>query len=299
MTKYDIFCKVVETGSFTRTGEQLGYSQSAVSQTVHGLEQELGTTLFSRGKNGVELTADGSQYLPYIRAICGAEGALAKKRREMLGLENSTIRIGTFTSVSRTLLPRLMQKFKSVYPGVRFLLQQGEYTTICQWIQEGSVDFGFVNPAAVQGLEVHPLYRDRMAAVLPPQHPLAARDGVSLRDLAAEPFILLDEGAYSVPMEAFRQMGLRPRIEYTVFDDYSILSMVSQGLGVAALYPIVLPGYGRDVVTLPIEEALERTVAIAWQNWETLPLAARSFTDFIRREAPRLLDGIPGVQPGI
>jgi DNA-binding transcriptional LysR family regulator len=61
----------------------------------------------------------------------------------------------------------------------------------------------------------------------------------------------------------------------------------------------VLPGYGRDVVTLPIEEALERTVAIAWQNWETLPLAARSFTDFIRREAPRLLDGIPGVQPGI
>ena len=299
MTKYDIFCKVVETGSFTRAAEQMGYSQSAVSQTVQALEQELGVALFSRRKTGVALTADGKQYLPYIRAVCGAEGALLKKRREMLGLENSTIRIGTFTSVSRNLLPQLMQRFKDRYPGVRFILQQGEYTAISQWIQEGSVDFGFVNPKAVQGLDARPLYRDRMVAVLPPAHPLAARKSVSLRELAAEPFILLDEGAYSVPLEAFQRLGLRPRIEYTVFDDYSILAMVKQGLGVAALYRMVLPGYGQDVVTLPIEENLERTVAIAWRNWETLPFAARSFTEFIRSESADLLGTIPGVRPDV
>lgn len=50
LSRYDIFCKVVETGSFTRTAEALGYSQSAVSQMVKALEQELGTTLVSRGK---------------------------------------------------------------------------------------------------------------------------------------------------------------------------------------------------------------------------------------------------------
>ena len=161
------------------------------------------------------------------------------------------------------------------------------------------MDFGFVNPKAVQGLDVRPLYRDQMVAVLPPKHPLAAQKSVSLRELAAEPFILLDEGAYSVPLEAFQSLGLRPRIEYKVFDDYSILAMVKQGLGVAVLYRMVLPGYGQDVVILPIEENLERTVAIAWRNWETLPFAARSFTEFIRSEAADLLETIPDIQPGI
>lgn len=296
MTRYDVFCKVVETGSFTLTAEKLGYSQSAVSQMIRALEQELGTTLFSRGKTGVTLTANGRQYLPYVRAICGAESALAKKRQEMLGLENSDIRIGTFTSVSRNLLPRLMQRFKARYPGVHFTLQQGDYTGIAQWIQEGSVDFGFVNPKAVEGLDIRPLYRDRMVAVLPPGHPLADHKQVSLWELAREPFILLDEGDYSVPLTAFAALHLHPAIEYKVVDDYSILAMVRQGLGVSALYRMVLPEYQQDVVTLPIAEELERTVAVAWRDWETLPLAARSFMNFIRDESPELLKTIPGVR---
>lgn len=295
MTKYDIFCAVVDTGSFTRAAQRLDYSQSAVSQVIRSLEAELGTTLFSRGKNGVALTPDGEQYLPYVRAVCAAEQALRQKRREMLGLENSDIRIGTFTSVSRNLLPQLMQRFKARYPGVHFVLQQGEYTGIARWIQEGSVDFGFVNPQAVTGVQLRPLYRDRMVAVLPPEHPLAKRGQVSLPELAAEPFILLDEGDYSVPLAAFAALGLRPRIEYRVVDDYSILAMVQQGLGVSALYRMVVPEDQRGVVTLPIREPLERTVAAAWRDWETLPLAARSFISFITAEAPALLPTIPGV----
>ena len=119
LSRYDIFCKVVELGSFTRAAE-----------------------------------------------------ALVQKRREMQGLENRMIRIGTFTSVSRNLLPQLMQQFKALYPGVHFVLQQGEYTSIAQWVREGQVDFGFVNAQAVSGLTMRTLYRDEMVAVLPPGHPL-------------------------------------------------------------------------------------------------------------------------------
>ena len=295
MTKYDVFCTVVETGSFTQAAEQLGYSQSAVSQVIRALEEELGTTLFSRGKTGVTLTADGEEYFPYIRSICGAESALAKKRREMMGLESSDIRIGTFTSVSRNLLPKLMKRFKARYPGVHFILQQGEYTGIAQWIQEGSVDFGFVNPKAVKGLDVRPLYRDRMVAVLPANHPLAEQKHISLWDLAQEPFILLDEGEYSVPLTAFSGVGLEPQIEYTALDDYSILAMVSQGLGVSALYQTVVSGYQEGVVTRPVVENLDRVVAVAWSNWETLPTAARAFVSFIRAELPELIRTVPGV----
>ena len=289
LSRYDIFCQVVESGSFTRAAEAVGYSQSAVSQSVRSVEEELATILLNRSKNGLTLTADGETFLPYIRGICSAEKALSQKQRELQGLENSEIRIGTFTSVSRNLLPPLMQSFKRQYPGVRFVLQQGEYTSIRQWVLEGSIDFGFANAQTVTGLTIRPLCRDKMMAVLPPGHPLARMSAVTLQQLAAEPFILLDEGDRSVPLDAFVRRGLNPRIEYTVYDDYTILAMVRQGLGISILYRLVLSGFEQNLVLRPVQEPLERTLALVWRNWETLPLAARRFAEFIRRESPAIL----------
>ncbi len=294
MTRYDIFCRVIETGSITRAAEALGYSQSAVSQTVQALEAELGTALLRRTKGGVSLTADGESFLPYIRGVCGAGQALEEKRREMQGLENSVIRIGTFTSVSRNVLPPLMQQFKALYPGVHFILQQGEYTGIARWVQEGSVDLGFVNAQGVSGLALAPLYRDEMLAVLPPAHPLAEKSRVTLKELAAAPFILLDEGKMSVVKNAFAGAGLAAQVEYEVYDDYTILAMVRQGLGVSILYRLVVAGFGEGVALRPVAEPLERTVALAWKSRETLPLAARRFADFIEARAPQIAAGLRG-----
>ena len=282
ISRYGIFCKIIENGSFTKTAELLGYSQSAVSQTVKALEQETGTTLIDRRKDGTLLTADGAAFLPYFQQIYQAEEALSRKEREMRGLENSVIRIGTFTSVSRNLLPELMMEFKKKYPGTRFVLQQGEYTNIAGWVRDGSIDFGFVNAEAVPGMEVSVLYRDEMVAVLPQGHPLAEKEKVSLAELGREPFILLDEGNYSVPERAFAQKGIRPRIEYKVYDDYSILAMIREGLGVSILYRLVLEGFEEGVELRPVKERLERPVALLWRSWETMPFAARRFASFVK-----------------
>ena len=281
VSRYGIFCKVIENGSFTRTAEELGYSQSAVSQAVRALEQETGTLLIDRKKDGIGLTADGKQYFPYFQQIHQAEQNLERKEQEMKGLKNSSIRIGTFTSVSRTFLPRLMREFKKTYPEVRFVLQQGEYTSIAEWVEEGVIDFGFANADAVPGLCNRVLYRDEMVALLPPCHPLADQEQVSLADLASEPFILLDEGDFSVPEIAFARLGLLPQIEYKVYDDYSILAMVGQGLGVSILYRRVLEGFGADLVIRPIREQLERPVALVWKDWNIMPFAARKFASFV------------------
>lgn len=85
ISRYGIFCKIIETGSFTKTAELLGYSQSAVSQTIKALEQETGTTLINRRKDGTLLTVDGAAYLPYFQQIYQAEEALERKEREMRG----------------------------------------------------------------------------------------------------------------------------------------------------------------------------------------------------------------------
>lgn len=282
MNRYEVFIKVVECGSFTKAAEVLDYTQSAVSQMVHTLEEELSTTLLLRSKNGVILTADGEAYYPYICSINNAHRELEEKYREMQGLGGGKIRIGSFTSVSRNWLPGLMKVFKEKYPDVRFELFQGEYTNIGQWIKEGRVDFGFVVPNAVSGLQVLPLYTDEMVAVLPKNHPLSSKKTVALADLADCPNILLDEGELSVPLNAYEKNHLEPNIQYRVYDDYSIITMVEQELGVSILYKAVVQNLERSCAVRPIEPIVERTVAIACKNRKTLPVASRYFMDFIQ-----------------
>lgn len=281
ISRYGIFCKVIETGNFTRAAEMLGYSQSAVSQTIKSLESELGFTLIDRRKDGIRLTSDGEQFYTYIHSIYSAELSLEQKRREMRGLENTVISIGTFNAVSRNILPMLMNSFKSMYPSVSFVLRQGSYTNIEQWILEGSVDFGFVNADTVTEVETRFLYEDRMVAVLPPEHELAKKDEVSMRDLASEPFILLNEGTFSVPMRVFSEHDLVPTIAYDVYDDYTIMAMVKQGFGLSLLYEKLLQGFDHGLEVRPVTEDPKRTIALAWRSLDTLPYASRRFTEYI------------------
>ena len=213
-----------------------------------------------------------------------AEQALERRRQETMGLKNSVIRIGTFTSVSRNLLPPKMKSFKARYPDVRFVLRQGEYTSIPQWIRQGEIDFGFVNQDAVDSMDTRLLYEDHMLAVLPQGHPLEQKTVIPLKELSSKPLILLDEGDHSVLLDAFRQAGQTPNIAYEVYDDYSILSMVRQGLGISVLYEKVVSGFESGLSLRPILEAPRRRVALAWSSWETMPYAARRFAEFLMEE---------------
>ena len=159
MNRYDVFIRIVETGSFTQAAAESGYTQSAVSQMIRTLEHELNTTLFLRSKTGAELTPDGREYLPYIQSVSNARRELDVKCQEMQGLERGLIRVGTFTSVSRTWLPRFIKEFKKMYPSVQFILRQGDYTSICQWVAEGSVDLALPIRTSHPGLPSSPCVR--------------------------------------------------------------------------------------------------------------------------------------------
>lgn len=283
MNRYTAFIRIVETGSFSKVAEELGYTQSAVSQMVKSLEEELSTTLLVRSRGGLALTPDGEEFLPYIREIQNAHRELAEKQKEMRGLRGGAVRIGTFASVSCNWLPELIMEFKALYPSVDFHLQQpGEYTGITRLVREGIVDFGFVNPDAVPGdLVTIPLTGDEMLAVLPCGHPLAAREALSLSELAAEPFILLDEGKYNEPLLYFEQAGLRPNIQYRVFDDYTIMAMIEKGMGVSILPELILRRRGYDLAVRSIDPPILRAIGITYRNKQLLPIASRYFIDFL------------------
>lgn len=292
ISKYGIFCKTSESGSFTKTAEELGYSQSAISQSVKALEQELDCVLFHRQKGGLTLTRDGEQYLPYIQAIYAAEQALERKNREMSGLENGIIHIAETTTVSRRFLPQLIKEFKELHPSVRFVLHHGFYTEIEQRVLDGTADLGFTDARQEALLSYHFLFDDEMMAVMPQDHPLAAQDTVSLSDLTNYPFILLYDERERFPTLTieFQNHGLTPRIEYKMGDDDSILTMVQQGLGISALYQLFLYSVHADFAIRPIKERPKRTLSLVWSNWDTMPLAAKHFAKFVQHRTPSLLE---------
>lgn len=287
-----ILLEALACRSFTKAARKLHYSQSAVSQAVKALEDELGTRLVVRGRQGIVLTADGYAYLPYLRSIAQAEEALRQKKQEMEGLTGGLVRIGAFTSVTRNLLIPLIARFHAAYPEVGFELQQGQYDQIRTWVAEGTVDFGFVNKRMGEGLSLQEVYKDRMVAVLPADDPLASRATVSLADLKDRPFIELDEGSQSLALEAFSRAGITPRRGYKVYDDYTILDMVRAGLGYSIQYSLALAGYASGVAVRPLEEAIVRTIALAWKDWQTMPMASRRFGTFMLAEAPDLVDAL-------
>ena len=281
MNRYRAFLKVVEVGSYTRAAEILGYTQPALSQMIASLEKEIGITLLYRSRYGVRMTPEGEHLFPDIQKTVQQYDDLRRKEDEIKGLDSGIVRIGTVSSVSCHWLPGMIQKFWETYPNVQLVLHQGDYTSICDWVQTGTADFGFANPAAAKGLEVQALWSDPFVAVLPKTHPLAQKDSVSLKDLAAEPYLMLEEGCYSEPMEAFRREGITPNVRLTMHDDYSILSMVEQGLGYSILAELVLQKTAYDVAVLSVEEPVLRNMALVMKDKRGLSAAARTFLRFI------------------
>jgi len=290
LERYFALLKILEIGSFTKAAEAMGYSQSAVSQMVQSLESELSLKLLYRSRNGIKLTPEGEALLPYIQRTVNHYNAMLEKTRELKGLNGGLIRIGTLSSVSSQWLPGLIKDFQTLYPKVQFLVHQGDYTTIPAWVRAGEIDFGFVNPDAesVRGLHTIFVTSGGHKAVLHPDHPLAAQPWVTLEQLAKETFLLLEEGCLSEPLEAFRTLGLEPRVELRMHDNFSICSMVEANVGVSILPELALRKMNFRIVQLPTVPPVIRRVSLVMKAPDILPIASRYFIEFFLKRADTL-----------
>ena len=281
MNRYIALQKIIELGSFTKAAESLGYTQSSISQMIASLESELSMKLLTRSRYGVKLTIEGADLYPFIERSIYQYRSMLEKANEIKGLETGIIRVGTISSVTCHWMPQLINGFKKEYPNVQFLFHQGDYTLIPEWIVSGQIDFGFINPNAGTNLNTKTIKDGEMLAVLPKSHPLAKKKSISLADLSNEPYILLEEGHYSEPMAAFKTAGIIPNIQYTIHDDYAIMMMVEEGLGVSILAELILRRTNYDIVCIPLNPPITRTLAVGYKDWDSLPIASKHFIEYL------------------
>ena len=279
-SRFEVFLKIVETKSLTRTAAYFGCTQSAVSQLVRALETDLGVTLLARSKSGVRLTAEGEYLLPSMRQIVAGERSVMEKSLELQHMNVGLIRIGIFTSLSCQWLPPYLKKFREMYPNISFELSQGDTVQICDWLRNGIVDIGFMTKPDSDEFTFQELLEDRMHVVLPPEHRLAGKK-VALKDLKDETFVLMESGYSQIVEKMFRSAGVRPRQQYTVKDDYTVMSMVESGLGVSLLPELILQRTPYDLYTYPAEPAFYRRLGVSWLKKEDSSIAVTKFVQYL------------------
>ena len=283
ISKYQVFLKVVSCGSFTKAAEALNFTQSGISHAITSLESELGITLLSRNRGGVVLTADGRAVLPKIEKLCAAHHALMQTVEGLKDMDSGLVKIATFSSVSAQWLPRILKSFGKLYPNIEFEVVTGDfYDQIENWIVTGAVDCGFLRLPSVKRLQTYALHRDELQVIVPCDHPYAGSDPFPRELLASEPFIQLEEGDDYEIMAAFDEMGIRPNGQYVAREDRTILSMVSEGLGISLLPELMVRHSPYPLVVCQPPKAFYRRIAIGVKDEKALSNSTQRFVDHVR-----------------
>ena len=283
-TKYQIFLKTVECGSFTKAAADLNFSQSGISHAINSLEEELGVTLLSRNRGGVTLTGDGRALLPQIQQLCTEYHRLAQQAADLRGMDAGLVKVATFSSVSAQWLPSILKSFGELYPNIEFEVVTGDfYGQSEEWILQGKVDCGFLRLPSAKRLQTYPLHRDELVVVTPCGHPLAGNNTFPLQALASEPFIRLEEGDDYEITAALDRMDVRPNVRYTAREDRTMLAMVSKGLGISLLPELMVRHSPYPVAVCHAPERFYRNIGIGVKDKGALSASTRRFVDYVRR----------------
>ncbi|MBD8027518.1 LysR family transcriptional regulator [Ureibacillus sp. Re31] len=279
--KYMAFVKAVEYGSFTRAAEALNYTQSGISRMINDLESEWGILLFERGRGGITLTSDGLKLFPQLQRVCYEHETLMIQIEDLHDIQSGIIRIGTFSSVATHWLPNIIKFFKKDYPNIDFELLLGDYTEIESWIIEGRVDFGFLRLPTKAKMETIFVEQDRLLVVIPQDHPCVNCDKFPINELLNSPFMLLEKGAKAEISEIFEQHQISPQISFATWDDYAIMSMVENGLGISILPELILQRIPYQIIAKELEVPAFRNIGIAMREQKSLSLAAKEFLEYL------------------
>lgn len=221
---------------------ELHFAPSTVSEQISALERTLGVQLFTRNRQGLTLTESGTRLFQHSQNLVlwvdEIERTVSGKHPVEL------FRIGSLEALSASLLPPVLRKFQERHPGTRIEVRNGNRGQLYDLVQSGRLDASitFGRPPERFGLRTEVIAHDTLVVIVPASHPLASTDGVPLRTLQGERFIVTEKGC------GFREMyedhlGYLPDTAppgMVVQNVGTLGNCVSEGLGCALLPEIAV-----------------------------------------------------------
>ncbi|SEU27886.1 LysR family transcriptional regulator [Paenibacillus sp. NFR01] len=269
LNQLDYFVTAAETLNFTKTARKFFISQTAITQQIKALEENIGVTLFDRSNRTLALTPAGQVFYKECKEILiRTADALDKVRKAEGGIIGS-LKIGFISGYEKTNLTERIKNFHIGYPNVSLTFVRKDSRELRDLLQKGELDLIFDTAredALNAGYGILPISRYPVRAVLYPSHPLAGHTSVRLAELYNERLIMLslDEANANRPDPAY------PHIVQYSNDVDVILLMVSAGLGISLIPQFALNYYNQaqslSIIPLEPRDALEITVYAIWNQ---------------------------------
>lgn len=285
---------VARTGSFSRAAEELGYTQSAISQQIAMLERFVGLPLFERrgGRRQVVLSEAGKLLLRHAGAVIDRFQSARADLAAFVEGAKGTLRIGAYESVSARILPAILGVFAARWPKVAIDLVDSADDELLPLVEAGELDLAFVmdSEALSDGFKTTELLRDPYVLLLPAASPLAEKEIVPLDDLAGSRFVAQNMMTCQRYLEgSLRRVGFEPEITLRSSDNATVQGLVAAGLGVAIAPLLTVDESDPKVAVRQFDPPIApRTIVIANHPDRYLSPAAESFLDTAREVGAEL-----------
>ncbi|HWZ43881.1 MAG TPA: LysR family transcriptional regulator [Candidatus Saccharimonadales bacterium] len=282
----ETFVAVAETHSFSLAAKKMHRTQPAISQTVRKLEDEIGEPLLDRSSRNGNLTSAGELLLAYAEKLINLRAEAASALTELRQLQSGRLSIAAneFTSIY---LLRMLEQFRRQCPMIKVAVQRSLASHVPEEIMNHKVELGAISFRPEDpGLRSIAVYKDELAFIMHPRHPLAGAKEVRIRQLGAESFV-----AHNVPspyrvrvVEAFRRHKTPLNMEVEMPTIEAIKRFVAMGNGVALVPGICVENEIQrgELVRAPVRELrFERKLRLVYRRSSTLSHAAQAFLKIV------------------
>jgi DNA-binding transcriptional LysR family regulator len=284
------FAEVAKQGNFSRAGQKVFRSQSAVSAQIRQLEQDYGEKLLDRVGKAVRLTPAGEVLLEYAHRLLTLRAESLRAVADQGSTPRGVLAIGANEATCLYVLPDHFAEYQRLYPGVQISIYRNFSHKILEKVEDGSVDVGIVTlPVRSPSLKIYSIFRDRLVLVTGADHPLARRRSVRIAEVAEYPLIFPRTGHTRAMLDKhFRPFRASMRVAMELPSVGMIKGFVAAGLGIS----LISASFARDDVAngqlklVEIEDVdIHRELGLVYRRDRTLPRAATAFIALIRQRA--------------
>lgn len=274
--KIKAILSAVRHKSLSKAAEEFSYTPSAFSHILINFEDELGVKLFERSSKGVTLSADGERLYDTFKEMEHAENKLWRVISDIKGTKNTELRIAAFSSMSRNLVSVVMKRLRKEFPHIKVTVSVAD--NVIGWIEQDKADVVFADVSFFGNSEWLPLFEDEFCVVAPYNY-FKDKTVITVEELYNHPYIFAEGFNIEKYIDNSR---FKEIVRFNSEDDLSIVNVVKDGFGLAALPRLVMKGYEREVDVLKLEPKITRTMGVAFNRDKVEELGLMKFIKSIK-----------------
>src|ERR1043166_21728 len=279
------FIEVARHRNFTRAAKRLSLATPALSLQIQKLEKELGTRLLNRGQKETVLTPSGEILFERAQALLNMADSVKQSVAEVSDLRAGRLVIAFIPPLGSNWLPETLREFRSTFPCLNLLTHEETSLGVAALVEDATAELGFLElPTNNQLFEVKEIWNEPIYALLPSDHPLAAKKNIALSQLEKDQFVVKRGESEEQTIEACRAAGFEPRIGCHCTEEETKIALVQAGLGVMLLPQLAASGLREGVGAVPIREPrLFREGGLIHRRGKELSAAAQALIGFIKK----------------